>query len=230
MPRRAIPHSADAPGYGLADVLVLTDATRAMVAHWADLGVVKADLEDTAGSGYHRRFSTLNLIEVQLGSVINRFRVPTDVIRGAVWAFRRFHENAVALYEDSTDAPIVHDVAHRGLFTTREHRKACATRFVLEEQYGGESIEAAERRAGEMARVWAQIRSGPFGRGVPDPSWARFLGLFLHLDDSPSAVVALDPPLAHGPIEGSAIVIDLANIVFRVGQHCARVGMALSDW
>ena len=31
-------------------------------------------------------------------------------------------------------------------------------------------------------------------------------------------------------IEASAIVIDLANVVFRVGERCKRFGITLGTW
>lgn len=71
--------------------------SRSNLIHWTNIGIIKPDFADTAGPGYPRRFSPLNFAEVQIASHLNDFRLPTAVIRDAVYSFRYFHEMCVAI-------------------------------------------------------------------------------------------------------------------------------------
>jgi hypothetical protein len=203
------------PGYGFADVLTVTDATRSHLIHWTNIGIIRPDLAETTGRGFHRRFSTMNLIEVQLCSAIAKFKVPTDVMRGGVEIFKGHHRAMVA----------AHAVASTAFIPDPRIGAAAAELFQRQDQerdplHGG-------LNQFEAARVWHELRTGSLIRGKPDPSWCHFVGLFL---GSQSAQVAVDPTNLAVLVEESAIVIDLANVVFRVGERFSRLGLAPERW
>src|SRR5262245_52953619 len=102
----------DLPGYSLADALVLTSATKSNLQHWTTINIIAADMVNTQGRGHHRRFSTFNLVEIELCAAINRYHVPAEVIRGAANIFRAFHIEAVAFHEELTGVPF-HESAVR---------------------------------------------------------------------------------------------------------------------
>lgn len=218
------------PGYSFADVLVLTSATRSNLIHWTNIGAIKAAIEDTAGPGYPRRFSALNVIEVELAASLNRFRVPVETITGALNVFRAFHRGAVAVHAEATNAPLVPDRPGGALFGSLEQRRRAAEAFIRNEAFRIDSplpqaMEVAAVRAKEMGEIWGEFRRGSWIRGVPDPTFQdRFLGLFV---GEAFAAVELDPKNLRLVIEGSAIVIDLLAVVFSVGQRCGLNGVVL---
>ena len=104
MARRATSTSGS-PAWGnsfsFGEVLKWTSATRSNLIHWTNTKIIKPDVEDTAGPGYPRRFSRLNLLEVELAASVNRFRVPVTLIGQAVRSLRDFHELAATLWSDT---------------------------------------------------------------------------------------------------------------------------------
>jgi len=177
-------------------VLVLTDASRSNLIHWTNTRTIEAEIEGTAGRGFHRRFSTFNLVEVQLCATLTKFRLPVATLQGAVNVLRHFHLGALA-GEDEIRRAAGAAESCLPVFASVEHRRNVS--------------------------VWAELRAGSLIRGVPDPAWSHFIGLFLD-GDGRSGTVAIDPPDLQPLIDGSAIVIDLADVVWRVGEKFARLG------
>lgn len=102
MPRKRQTPERERPatGYSFADVLKLTTATRSNLIHWTNIGLIKADIDDSPGPGYPRRFSLLNLFEAELTAAVNRrFRVPVTVLAGVAQEFRRFHRMSSGVYQ-----------------------------------------------------------------------------------------------------------------------------------
>lgn len=49
-----------------------TSISESLLAYWAKIGVLKADIIEGAGSGRHRRFSLVNLFEIELANRLSR--------------------------------------------------------------------------------------------------------------------------------------------------------------
>ena len=78
---------------------------------------------------------------------------------------------------------------------------------------------------------------GLYIKGIPDPTWHQFLGLFItkeaDVNGRDLAEVLLDPSASdlHNAVGGSALVVNLVDVVFRVGEHCKRLGhFELDPW
>src|SRR5215510_3346543 len=56
--------------YRFADVLTHTGATRSQLIYWTNEELITPDVEDTAGTGYHRAFSFRNLIQVRVATLL----------------------------------------------------------------------------------------------------------------------------------------------------------------
>jgi hypothetical protein len=216
--------------------LALTAASKGELVFWTDAGIIVAGVENVGGSGRHRRFSSLNVIEVELCAVLNGFKLPAAALRAAVYTLQHFHRRALAVQGEMTGAPLVTDPPHLAHFPTLEVRRSSAQTFLKEQRertrrHADPRAVAAYVR--ELVTAWAWVRSGPLSRGEGDASWPHFLGLFLtgaYVDrEHTSAFVALDPELAE-MVQETAIVIDLANVVFRVGERCRRLSCALAEW
>ena len=98
--------------FGAADVFTLKDvcrlvgAQRPQIEYWTRLGLVVPELNAAAGTGKHRVFGLLNLVELAIAAQFNRFGISTTVTGNAVSVFRLFHETARALYIHRTDAQV----------------------------------------------------------------------------------------------------------------------------
>jgi hypothetical protein len=228
----------DQAGYSFADVLVLTAATRSNLIHWTNIGIIKPDLADTKGPGHPRRFSTFNLIEIQVAAAINRFRVPAEVIRGAANVFRAFHLGAVALYEETHSVPFGESAGkvitvgvdgsempgRVGRFATSRQRETHARMF-----------QTSDPNASGVADIWYAVRTSRVIAGQPitkhpDETFSKlrhFIGLFITED---AAAVAIDPPTLSVYVDGSAIVIDLVDAVWRVGERFRRLTCNPEPW
>lgn len=242
MPRKPKPKPVPpAHTYTVADALVLTSATESNLIHWTHIGTIKAAIP-SAGRGYPQRFSPFNIIEIELAAVINRFKVPTRTIEGALSVFRSFHQGAVAINELQMGTDVLVDPPHLQLFKDSDHRRRIAEAMVRSHLYattrGPATQEMSDRAVAQMretARVWAAMRTGPLMRGVPDPSRTEFLGLIMNSgategdDDLVSASVELNPEIRK-VVEGSAIIIDLATVLFRVGERFSRVSAQMGPW
>jgi hypothetical protein len=206
-------------------VLVLTEAQNSHAIHWTNAGIIKPAIAETAGTGNARRFSPLNVIEFQLAAEVAKFRVPAQIIGVAVNIFNHFHREAVAIYEESIDAPVVTDPPHLAIFRHAEARRGTAMNFFTRVwNSNNKNDRLASEKVLAIGNVWHQIRTGGFARGIPDPSWSHFLALFI-AEEGSWAEVVLDPTPKelHDAAGGSAIVIDLANVVFRVGDRIAKL-------
>ncbi len=239
--------AATKPGYSFADVLALTDATKSNLLHWTHTGTITAALQESAGRGHRRRYSPFNVIEVQLAVEVNKFGVSVKTISHALHMFRQFHRQAVALHEQRTKAPLVTEPKHLVLFKSLDQRRAVALNYFrylpyakfrgVESLSDDEQAEIVKTKARAIGNVWEYLRIGPMVHGKGDPSWSHFLGLFISRPNNelnpPVFDVVLDPnptELMYA-IEGSAIVIDLADVIFRVGEHCKRLGgFELGRW
>ncbi|CAN5846480.1 hypothetical protein BH24ACI5_BH24ACI5_23090 [soil metagenome] len=243
---RGQPSNRDEPlpqlRYTLADVVELTSATQNNLIHWTQVGIIQGSAGESAGRGYKRWFSPFNVIEVELAAVINRFGVPGKTIEGALNVFRHFHHGALAVYGEIEDLPIDTEPSYLRLFKDREHRARVVSGFAKGELFARTPARPATQKEADqtvdyvkdMARCWAELRTGSLIRGIPDPSRdRRFLGLFIGGmyagNDFTYATVALDPRV-QDVIEESAIVIDLANVVFRVGERCRKNLINFGRW
>jgi len=212
-------------GYGFNDVLKLTAATRSNLIHWTNIGIITPDLENTGGIGHPRRFSPQNLIEAEIGAALNAFRVPAETIRGGLNVFRLFHRDMLRFEGEMHESG--------GKVLTKS--VAVFLRHKLGVSAPDDEVLQGAEYAKRLVYAWRRIRRGPLSRGEPDPmTGLQFLGLFVSGTygdrDITFATVELDPPNLRSVIEGSAIVIDLANLVFRVGERFKRLGMAIGEW
>jgi hypothetical protein len=70
--------------YSQADVVRLTGASANNVKWWTHRGVLHADIEESPGTGHHRQFSFVNLVEAAVAAELNRYNLPLDGMRGAL--------------------------------------------------------------------------------------------------------------------------------------------------
>lgn len=236
MPRKKVERPyVPKPGYSFADLLVLTDATKSNLTHWTNTGVVKAALEETSGSGHHRRFSALNVIETEVAFVVNKHRVPVETLREALDTFRSFHRKAVAIYDEFASAPL--NPEHIALFPTLEARHNVAMGYLSELGTAFKDKKRAGAHARALADAWHFVRTGPYIKGMGDASWHHFIGLFIAKEADSNyqdiVEVILDPTAEdlHYAVGRTAIVVELGDVVFRVGEHCKRLGgIPLDRW
>ena len=230
MPARKQPRSDSGDSFSFADVVKLTNATRSNLIHWTNIGIIKPDIEDTAGPGYPRRFSRFNLGEVHLAALVNSLRVPVAVTGQAVREFRDQHElsEAVLLAGGASDTD------ERAL--TEREREAALNALVdaavrRDRVAGAEGVkprsfyarhlrndarfvsEAAQRNVLREARAWRQFVENP-RRG---PSFA----LFVYPKDG-YAHVYVEPLIVRDSIPEIAIVVNLAEVVHFVHAVAGR--------
>jgi len=212
-------------GYSASDIVAITEAEPAHVKHWAKLGIVTPDIEDTAGTGYGRRWSSANAVNFQvLATIRNEHRVTVDVLRGVSNTFQWFHRGAVALVEQRSKALLTNDRELGQVFNDVDHRRRVAAGFLRSGSFAPGDTETPIK----LAEAWAALRSSSLSSGQPDPSWPYFIGLFFN---SQSAIVALNPPDLNKVVEGTAIVVDLSEMVFQVARKCATRGYRpLGQW
>jgi hypothetical protein len=235
----------DLPGYSLADVLVLTDATKSNMQHWTKMGVIRPEVETGEGKGHHRRFSPFNIIEVQLAAVVNKTQVPVSTIYGALSAFRAFHRSMRAVYEQVTKAPIVTEPQHLKYFDSERERKNAANSYVynyafnfsekgtLPERLPEGEMSRYVERAKEMASAWAELRTGSIVRGIPNAlnhTFWLFLSGIGGGEGAFAATITLGMPdqwLLSSPVIGIEIEQD---VVWQVGQRCKQHHHNLGAW
>lgn len=244
-PAKAKQVRAALPGYSLADVLVLTSATKSNMQHWTTIGLISADMVSADGRGHHRRFSTYNVVEIELCAAINQFRVAAEVIRGATNIFRLFHIGAVALYEETNNVPFESSTirvvtpgadgsvmpGRIGLCKDGANRELQAKWF--QRNYGNHYFRDGAKQiaatAEEAATVWHEVRSGGLIDGKTNKDWNHLVALFINGEHRSAAEVLIDVSDLRNVIEGSAIVIDIATVVFRIGERC-KYGFRLAPW
>ena len=56
--------------YSFRDVLAHTGATRSQLIHWTNVGLVRAEVDETTGTGHHRAFSFANLAQVRVAVLL----------------------------------------------------------------------------------------------------------------------------------------------------------------
>ena len=211
------------------DLLTLTDASNTQVIHWLASDVIKPRAHASTGRGDHSRFAALDVIEAQLAWTIGS---SLETIRGGVNAFRYFHRHMIALDQLSNDLPLSSAPSSElERFASVESRNNMALNYVRGHEDGPGSFDDCVRRATEKARVWQLVRTSTntFTAGIGVPDWSHFVALAIgdawsHVDVDPS------PDELHRLINGKALVVDLVDVVFRVGEHCSRLGVQLGPW
>ena len=221
--RRAKPHAVDAPGYSPAEALQWTNATKAQLAHWLDRRIIIPDIADTTGRGVHRRLSPLNLIEIQLATMMNEFRIPIAGIADGVWGLRDHHELCKAVRSAGPVEPTQK-------ILTPEQRRAVELAYV----------QAFQRRDARFGKRSTPKQMATYAKAVKDSAdifsddnqrlilhhafaWYRFTrepafrdnhfyGLFVFPDEEHTTIA--DEPLdLKTTIEFAAIVINLGPVV-----------------
>jgi DNA-binding transcriptional MerR regulator len=220
MPARKQPRPDGGESFSFADVLKVTNATRSNLIHWTNIGIIKPDVEDTAGPGYPRRFSALNLIEAQLAWTLNRLRIPVATIGDALRALREFHGVCAAIW--SVGQPL-----EGRKFLTHEEREAIKHAHV--EQYlrrEGEAGVGGSKSRRYYMRLENEAESVMFSddqqllllhhaeawREFTISPYSRFYGLFVFPEDG-GATVADEPLGLAETIQHVAIVVNLAPVV-----------------
>jgi hypothetical protein len=79
--------------YSQAEAVRFTPATTSNMKWWTSKGIIRADVAEAAGTGHHRRFSLLNLVEAAVAVELNRYYMPVDAIRGALAVLRFLDAN-----------------------------------------------------------------------------------------------------------------------------------------
>jgi DNA-binding transcriptional MerR regulator len=68
--------SSSVRSYTFAEVVRVSGATKSNVTHWAREGLIRPALEQTTGTGHHRRFGFGNLVEARLAKHLNAGGMP----------------------------------------------------------------------------------------------------------------------------------------------------------
>jgi DNA-binding transcriptional MerR regulator len=150
MSRKVSPPAS--PVYTTADLLRLTTATKGNLIHWSAIQLIQPDIEDATGSGHHKRYSALNVIEVDIAAHLSTLKVPTALIAYALDGFRGFHEAYVALWQTGpldgdhfTDAQrSAYERVHLRVWQ-RRHRRRVTSVLITDEK---------QREMLRLARVW----------------------------------------------------------------------------
>lgn len=203
-------------------------ASRSNLIHWTNIGIIRADFAETEGPGYPRRFSPLNLAEVQIAAQLNRFRLPTAVIRYAVGTFRDFHELCIAVApsngpeppeaEALTDAErqaVEHAYAKQ--FVRRDERFAAEDKTMkvsslahamrVERANPGWADAENEKSILYHSRRWHRfLNSGTFRR-------THFYGLFVNPDEDVASEIEIEPIDLKDAVDSISIVVNLESIV-----------------
>jgi hypothetical protein len=74
-----------------------TSATASQIEYFVRRGLIRPK-RDARRRGMSRTFSLLDIVEIELASRLNRFRIPTPLIGDALFEFRWHHRVSVALY------------------------------------------------------------------------------------------------------------------------------------
>jgi DNA-binding transcriptional MerR regulator len=75
-------------GYTYSDVVRLSGSTPSNLKWWTNKNLIRADVADTAGTGHHRRFSFLNLVEAAIAFELNQYGISVDGMRQMLDAVR----------------------------------------------------------------------------------------------------------------------------------------------
>ena len=81
--------------YSRRDITRLTRGTESNLTHWSKIGLLRADVEETAGRGHHRRFSFRALVEAEIAARLNSFSIPVAHIQILIEAFRFMSSHGV---------------------------------------------------------------------------------------------------------------------------------------
>ncbi len=214
------------PGLTRADLLVITDATNSHIIHWTNIAkIITAEIGDADGTGSVRYFSPFNAIEVQLSEfLVKTFHLQVDTIRGALGVLRSFHREIIAVYESSHQLPLVTEPPHLSHFKSREGRKAIAINYVHGSIDRGATFDDRLRHAASISEVWHALRTGTLAG-----DHVVYLGI--HEDESWGRVM-IDPDSEElrSLIGSGAIVVNLIDIVSRIRQRAADLGIELGAW
>lgn len=203
-----------ADGYSFSEVLGHSKGTsRSNLIHWTNVNAIKADIQETAGTGHHRRFSLLNIIEVELCARVNAFGVPVKLLAEGVREFRQYHDLLAALtsaapvdranttFTDAQQAVFVDLVSrhivdvHKSKGIVKNNREARKELELLQKQF-------MEERGGDVDASYLK-RAYAWERYRRDASFRQehFVGLFLV-----PTITALDD--THGGPGGGHTTID----------------------
>lgn len=207
-------------GYSTADILRITTATKAHLIHWGAIKLIPADVQETSGSGHHRRFSALNVLEIEVASALNRLQIPTSLIARGLNYLRLFHEQCVALW--SSDPSLENTV-----WTPEQTRgfEAALLRSVMRQpgqkkkpayytrKWRSRGFSAEEQRqAVEMASRWRAFLVSY------DYKYQHFFGLFIN-PQADDAYIVEEPfkltetiPYAVAVINLGAVLVSLHDI------------------
>jgi hypothetical protein len=217
VPKTILPERPD--GYTVADALVLTSATKSNLHHWTREGVIVPDFVRGGGRGVHSRFSTVNLIEIQICAVAIKYRVEVSVLKGMLSVFRLWHRGAVAMYESGiAKQPFLPEPWRLALFKNAEARKNCGIGFLVSH---GPYEEAAR-----VVTVWRELRTSTH-IGRFESKWDHFVGLVF---GETYGHVVVDPPGLVGLFDKSAILIDLVDVAFSVSRRVHDLSLPLKPW
>ena len=67
--------------YSRRDIARWTRASESHLTHWSKIGLLRADVRETAGRGHHRRFSFRVLVEAEIAAHLNAVGVPVANIQ-----------------------------------------------------------------------------------------------------------------------------------------------------
>ena len=203
--------------YTTADLLRLTTATKGELIHWGAIRLIQPDIQDTKGSGHHKRFSALNVVEVEIAAALNKFQIPTALIGRGLDEFRMFHQTSVALWrtgpldgERWTNAQCAafayawcQSWRHRYRRARGKYPSAAAAKSVLEQPPPDDGIQ---RDSLQMAARWVRILSEPLYQGQ------HFFGLFVNpLEDE--AVIADEPLNLSDTMTYAVVVVNLGAVI-----------------
>lgn len=239
-PRRQHKPRQSSEGYSFADVVRLTSATRSNLIFWADRGIITAAIEDTAGPGYPRRFSYMNLVEAELCAEMNSFKVPARLIADAAEDFRLHHQRQLSIINNGpTDGATAFTEAQRIAYANAIANEIVSSRDRGRGFKGTKHSHAHyvsvvmartdrnEEQALRAAAAWQRYRSDEKFR------FDHFCGLFVHPAYTVWTGQELEPGTSihsnfthaldwNWAIGAGALVLNLANILTKVEKATGK--------
>ena len=214
-------------GFTFGDLVRFTDATKTNLIHWTTIRLIRPDVEDGKGTGHHKRYSVINMVEVQLAAAMNRLHIPTAVMRQGLRAFRDHHDLSTTIYEAEAVQPaqqvlttaqqqaviesymrafIRRDEA--AVATTSKKLLAKARANLEREQRDGDGVFSVDHQRLML------YHAGQWRRFLVDTAFraSHFYGLFVFPDDG-DATVGDEPLSLHETVTEPAILIPLAPVI-----------------
>jgi hypothetical protein len=66
--------------YTFTDLVSVSGATKSNITHWAREGVIQPVVQQTSGTGHHRKFGFRNIVEARLAQHLNRAAIPVSLM------------------------------------------------------------------------------------------------------------------------------------------------------